>query len=351
MNSLLDTLYSTVVNRDLFFQSGWGDKHGLEYLLSVNPTSIHLRPVKEIDIKWGEIKKEKEYLVQDGEFQSPFEFIYDIKGEKVKVELPEETKTAYIQRILPFDFSLQSPLTIHFAATGDEGYSRRRLMLAIPLAKKGIGSVLLENPYYGKRRPKGQKGVVIRTFTEFLRMSRAATDEGIALLKYFHRAGHRKLGVTGISMGGYVSLTASARSNLEIAVAACIPSHSGSPVYVEGALSKACDWTSLSSPFQNPIDAKHFMRLILDQSDIRSFPKPKRMDAVIIVGAKKDGYIPNYSTQIIKDHWEKAELRWVKAGHVGSFLFCTPDFRKAIEDSFSRLVSNEFYSNPIVTNL
>lgn len=339
MNSLLDTLYSTIANRDLFFQSGWGDKNGLQYLLTNSPKSIHLRPVKDIDIEWGIIKKEKEYLVQEGKFQSPFEFIYEVGKERIKIELPEESKVASIQKILPLNFNLDTPLTIHFAATGDEGYHRRRLTMAIPLIKHGVASVLLENPFYGKRRPLGQRGVVIRTFTEFLRMSRAATDEGIALLRYFKKNGHTRLGVTGISMGGYVSLTAAARSEMEIAVAACIPSHSGSPVYVDGALSKACDWNTLCSHlnFSNQKDAKHFMRLVLDQSDIRNFPKPKRIDSVVIVGAKKDGYIPNYSTRIIKDHWQEATLRWVHAGHVGSFLFCTSDFRQAILDSFSLL--------------
>ncbi len=339
MISLLDTIYSKLANRDLFFQSGWGDKEGLYYLLANHPTEIHLRPVRDIEVIWKSEIKEKDFIIKEGSFKSPFVFEYKLGRECKIIELPEEAKQAYVQMILPKDHNSNTPLAIHFAATGDEGFTRRRISMAIPLIQKGIGSVLLENPFYGRRRPKDQKGVVLKTFTEFLRMSRATTDEGIALLRYLRKEGYSNLGVTGISMGGYVAITAAARSELELAVAACIPSHSGSPVYIDGALSRACDWKSLQSDSPNKNDARHFMRLILDRADIRSFPKPKRPDAMIIVGAQNDGYIPNYSTKIIKNHWSESTIRWVSTGHVGSFLFCLGDFRKAVVDSF-RLLGN-----------
>ena len=57
MNSLLDSIYSRIANRDLFFQSGWGDKDGLRYIIENHPTNIHLRPVKDIELK---ITKEQE---------------------------------------------------------------------------------------------------------------------------------------------------------------------------------------------------------------------------------------------------------------------------------------------------
>lgn len=311
MNSLLDTIYSKLANRDLFFESGWGDKEGLHYLIKTHPAEVHFRPVRDIKLNWELEKKEKNFLLREGSFESPFVFEYNIGKEKKLIELPDEAKRAYVQMILPLNYNADTPLVLHFAATGDEGFTRRRISMAIPLVKKGIGSILLENPFYGLRRPNGQKGVVLKTFTEFLRMLRATTDEGIALLRCLRKDGHTNLGVTGISMGGYVAITAAARSELELAVAACIPSHSGSPVYTEGALSQACDWNSLKADSRNKNDAKHFMRLILDRADIRSFPKPRRPDAVIIIGAQNDAYIPNYSTNIIKDHWQEATLRWV----------------------------------------
>ncbi len=341
MQSLLDKAYSTLVNRDLFFTKGWGEMTALEYILSTEPSKLHLRPVREISIHWESGISEKGLTIRNGYFESPFLFEYTKGKEKVVVELPEEAKRAYVQFILPKQVHSKTPIVIHFAATGDQGFSRRRLTMAIPLAKIGIGSLLLENPFYGRRKPKDQKGVMIQRFTEFLRMSRAATDEGVALLRYLKSRGHSTLGVTGISMGGYVALTSAARSELEVAVSACVPSHSGSPVYTDGLISKICDWSTLQKELGERGDARKFMREILDSSDIRVFPKPKRPDAVVIVGARKDAYIPNYSTEIIKEHWHEASLRWVEHGHVGSFLFCGKDFRRAVVDSFDLLAQNK----------
>ncbi|MBP9887415.1 MAG: hypothetical protein KBF93_14020 [Leptospiraceae bacterium] len=45
MQSLLDKAYSTLVNRDLFFTKGWGEMTALEYILSTEPSKLHLRPV------------------------------------------------------------------------------------------------------------------------------------------------------------------------------------------------------------------------------------------------------------------------------------------------------------------
>ena len=49
------------------------------------------------------------------------------------------------------------PLVIHLAGTGDHGFARRRRFMARPLAEQyGIASLILENPFYGPRKPKRQ---------------------------------------------------------------------------------------------------------------------------------------------------------------------------------------------------
>jgi hypothetical protein len=48
----------------------------------------------------------------------------------------------------------QFPLCIQLAATGDQGLWKRRRFIAQPLLAQGIGSLILENAYYGSRRPK-----------------------------------------------------------------------------------------------------------------------------------------------------------------------------------------------------
>ena len=337
MTSMLDNIYSALANRERFFQDGWGDIPGLTYIMDKDPTSLHMRPVDDVHVQWEHERRHKHYILREGWFETNFEFVYELEGETTAVYLPEEARRAHIQMILPRATGEKSPLTLHFAATGDEGFDRRQFFMARPLAKAGIGSVLLENPFYGSRRPSDQKGAAVREFTGFLRMSRAATDEGVALLRYLQKEGYGPLGVTGVSMGGYVSMTAAARSGLDLAVAACIPCHSAAPVYVGGALGRACDWDKLQDELGADLDAREYMKEILSLSDIRTFPRPARPEAAIIVGARKDAYIPNYSTEICQAHWPGSSLRWVNSGHVGSFIFATRAFRQAVVDSFDLL--------------
>ncbi|CAF4870107.1 unnamed protein product [Rotaria sp. Silwood1] len=67
---------------------------------------------------------------------------------------------AHFQLVLPHDhrFGINSILIgICCAGTGDHGFSRRRLPTGVSLINQYcIGSILLENPYYGLRKPPDQ---------------------------------------------------------------------------------------------------------------------------------------------------------------------------------------------------
>lgn len=46
--------------------------------------------------------------------------------------------------------------------TGEHGYLHRRSSIALPLARMGIATLILEGPFYGKRKPEDQKGSKLR---------------------------------------------------------------------------------------------------------------------------------------------------------------------------------------------
>jgi hypothetical protein len=49
------------------------------------------------------------------------------------------------------------PVIFHFAGTGDQNFWRRRWLLAKPLlTEHNVASLILENPFYGVRKPKNQ---------------------------------------------------------------------------------------------------------------------------------------------------------------------------------------------------
>ena len=57
----------------------------------------------------------------------------------------------------------------------------------------------------------------------------------------------------------------------------------------------------------------------------------------MLVGATDDAYVSPQSVRELAAHWPGSEVRWVQGGHVSAFLLQQPAFRRAINDSVSRL--------------
>lgn len=74
-----------------------------------------------------------------------------------------------------------------------------------PLLKHGIGSIILENPYYGLRKPKSQLYSCLPYVSDIFVMGGCLVLEGLVLLHMCEKMGFGPLGVTGLSMGGHVS--------------------------------------------------------------------------------------------------------------------------------------------------
>jgi hypothetical protein len=317
--SLLDQLSSSISNHFKLFSDGIGDR---EYLETIPELTKSITPIKEIEIEWG---VEKNLFIADkidGIFESPYsEF------------LPMETKTSHFSFIKPKNFSKDTPIVLHLAATGEEGYLKRLYTMALPLVNYGIASILLENPYYGKRKPDNQNSFLIKTISDFFKMTTATIEEGKSLLHYFLQKGHSKLAVTGISMASLVA----ANSRVPIASVPCLAPYSPAPTFTEALLYSSLDWYALNKEFIAKESAFDFVKQILEEADIRKQPVPIRVDACILVGGLYDGYVTTESVEEIHKHWKGSELRWIKSGHAGSFLFHNSDFRKAIRDALDKI--------------
>jgi hypothetical protein len=72
----------------------------------------------------------------------------------------------------------RSGLVLHFSATGDQGTSFRRKLMADPLAKAGYASLLLIIPTYGKRRPAAQTLHYVDNVSDYLLSGLACSVEG-----------------------------------------------------------------------------------------------------------------------------------------------------------------------------
>jgi hypothetical protein len=74
--------------------------------------------------------------------------------------VPKVAQDAHFQIILPLKWKDEDfkPVCLHLAGTGDHYFWRRRNLIAKPLLKEAnLGAIILENPFYGLRKPKDQK--------------------------------------------------------------------------------------------------------------------------------------------------------------------------------------------------
>jgi dienelactone hydrolase len=347
--SLLDRAYIALVRHRRFFEGGWGDPARLAALCRLPaPPPQALAP----EIRWGSSRITRHAVLREGVFRSPL----------ADQGLPLESRDAQVLLVLPRGVgdarpdagparrrarpgdpatpgdpaSRRHPMVVHLAATGDVGFGRRLRTLALPLARQGIGAMILENPFYGRRRPGGQWGVYLREFADLLLMGRAAVEEGRALLRWLELEGYGPLGITGVSMGGQMAAVAGAAFDAPVAIISCIGGHGGAPVFTEGALSQQVAWGVLERD-AGGAGARARLRELIDFSEIRQLPVPLAPEAAILIGAKNDGFIPTWSVQLHHAHWPGSELRWIDTGHVGAFVLHAATFQQAIVDALDRL--------------
>ena len=324
-SSVLDKVYARWSGRNPFFRHGWGDREVLIERLS----QVEFKATEPIDIEidWGAERLVGKARIKEGFFRLPLD---------ERFNLPKESLQAHVEMVLPANQE-SCPVCVLFAATGDQGFSRRRLTMAFPLLRSGIGSVILENPYYGRRRPSDQTGVKINSILDLWNMGFSVVEEGKALVRWLRNAGYGPIGVSGVSMGGQMAAMVGSQIREPIAIVPCVAPHSAAAVFLDGVMSKSYDPRVLHSEFEHEDHSMDFLRSILERCDVRLFPPPFYPQASILVGALHDAYILPDAVLKLHEHWPGSQLRWLNTGHIGAFLFYRDHFQQAILEAFSAL--------------
>ncbi|XP_066158280.1 protein ABHD18 isoform X2 [Euwallacea fornicatus] len=199
--SRLDVIYRKLL-LSKFFTKGWGLPGHLERLfqfrkiISNRQTCCDLVP-KDYPIQIINSQKYVDCHIIEGKFRSPFAL--HLEG-----LVPTEVQDAYFQMVLPLRWKNEhKPICIHLAGTGDHYFWRRRNIMAKPLLKAGIGAIILENPFYGLRKPKKQIRSSVHYVSDIFVMGGCLILECLVLLHWCEQLGFGPLGITGISMGGH----------------------------------------------------------------------------------------------------------------------------------------------------
>ena len=307
--------------RDLFFSDGWGDDQLLNQLKAYD---IIGKAPKDVKITWTEEKNPRGYIKRIGTFSTPFPHSY----------LPPECHKAEVKMYLPLDHNLHTPLTIIFPMTGEEGFDHRAKSFSKPLLKKGIATVLLENPFYGKRRASYQKSFIANTVQDILTMCLAAVEEGRSLTKYFYNMGYSKIGVSGLSQGGMLAAIVGSTVRFPIGIASGFTPHTPEVIFTEGLLKNLVNWKALGLSQDN--EAKTKFRELFQIGDLTTnLPKPPAGSAIYLQGARRDLVVPKHSVEKLHQAWPDSKLIWLPGTHITSLALRNQNFRKLIEKSLS----------------
>ncbi|PIO56396.1 hypothetical protein TELCIR_22205, partial [Teladorsagia circumcincta] len=88
---------------------------------------------------------------------------------------------------------------IHLAGTGDHSYVRREVGFVKGLLDEGIGSILLQNPFYADRKPPSQFRSSLESVSDLFVMGAALISECAFLRSWAQSEGYGAMALSGVS--------------------------------------------------------------------------------------------------------------------------------------------------------
>lgn len=266
--SKIDQFYRRLILTK-FYTQGWGKPEDLKTIFKLNQILSNRHECAKLVPACYPVTIDKEMKhdnckVLRGHFVTP---LMNLAPSLV----PAKSRTARFEMVLSLDSCNESSSTnnvmkaacIHMAGTGDHGFNRRRELMAKPLLSAGISSVLLENPFYGSRKPSNQFRSSLLHVNDLFVMGACLILEAQVLLHWLKSQGYELLGLTGISMGGHMASLAATNWPEPIALIPCMSWTSSSVVWTEGVLSKSIPWRVLESQYaKNPYYESEISKLL-----------------------------------------------------------------------------------------
>ncbi|XP_037784647.1 protein ABHD18-like isoform X2 [Penaeus monodon] len=262
MVSRVDQIYRSIL-LSKFFVRGWGKPENLRRIFAFRKIISNREKCQHLVDKNHPVTVTKEtdngdHILLEAEFVSPF-------VEQLPGLLPKESEKATFQFVYPKTWRTHlRPTCLHLAGTGDHGYWRRRMLMAKPLLEEsGIASIMLENPFYGIRKPKDQLRSSLHNVSDLFVMGGCLVLESLAIFHWCERMGFGPLGITGISMGGHMASAAATAWHKPLAVVPCLSWTTASQCFTQGVMSGAINWEMLKNQyFSNEVFREELFNMI-----------------------------------------------------------------------------------------
>ena len=334
----LDLMYLRLRSHRTLFAKGWGDEKLIKNLIRSN--TIHCAP-RPINIHFTNQKKEKGLTIYEATFENPF----------IEIPKPKNSCKAFIEFVIPqgkdlFKKRNDLPLVLIMPASGDDDLNYRKKKLAFPLAQKGIASVLLEIPFYGRRKPEGQISTNVDLVSDYLLMIYLSIQEGRSLLNTFYKNGFPYLGVTGLSMGGFAAGAIASSIPFPTALVCALTGNTTADTLAYGKCFENCVWESLTKSDSLNFARKKMHRYFSLLASLTLLPPPPSLNSALLINAEDDAYIPKINALKLKQYWKGVEQIWMPGGHFTT-IFKGPSLMvEGLEQAFKKVPSTRPRTNP-----
>ncbi|XP_021182651.2 protein ABHD18 [Helicoverpa armigera] len=247
--SRLDAVYRSILLTK-FFTKGWGKPENLRRLFEFRKVVSNRDECFKLVERDYPVTITKQQTLSDcklfeGYFITPLErYLPGI--------VPKIAQKAHFQALLPVHWPEKGckPVCLHLAGTGDHFFWRRRNLMVKPLLKEaGIGGIILENPFYGLRKPTDQVRSSLHNVSDIFVMGGCLILESLVLFHWCERNGLGPLGVTGLSMGGHMASLAATNWPKPLVLVPCLSWSTASAVFLQGVMSQSINWDLLEDQY------------------------------------------------------------------------------------------------------
>ncbi|XP_026314286.1 protein ABHD18 [Hyposmocoma kahamanoa] len=246
--SRLDAVYRSILLTK-FFTKGWGKPENLKRLFEFRKVVSNRDECYKLIERDYPVTITKEQNLSDcklleGYFTTPLErYLPGI--------VPEIAQKAHFQTLMPLHWPENcKPMCLHLAGTGDHFFWRRRNLMVKPLLKEArIGGIILENPFYGLRKPTDQVRSSLHNVSDIFVMGGCLILESLVLFHWCERNGLGPLGVTGLSMGGHMASLAATNWPKPLVLVPCLSWSTASAVFLQGVMSQSINWDLLEDQY------------------------------------------------------------------------------------------------------
>jgi hypothetical protein len=312
VHRLIDRVFARYAARRPMFTGGWGEAALLDRFDAAFVASAEGGR----RISWSAPHRRGRPFVRDGRFDAGL------------ADLPAGARTAHVRHVGVED---NRAACVLLAGSREEGFAMRESVYG-PLALRGIDLLILENPYYGMRRPLSARSPSVPTVSDQVQMNVATLIEALALLGWA-RARYERLAVAGYSMGGHMAALTGVLHRAPIAIGAFATGACPSSIYTRGALARSVAFPALSARGDGAIE----LAGLFARADLTTLPAPAVPSAASLVAMEFDEYVLRSETERLAAHWPGASLRFEKAGHVTGILLRRTALRDAIAEAIARL--------------